>query len=225
MIHVIRKSLPLATSLWVLLLVQCDKTNPVVTSTDIVSFGTYDISAFLPLTPGNKWYYRISDGSAIALLDRTVLDSQQTVRGLTFQAYSQVVVTTYPPAVVLVEGYLANTKGTIWFADSRFSAPGPPIPVLSSPLTLGRSWANATASGIDSFHIFSVISRTTTAGRIDTSVGVRRFNGLVADSMWFSYGVGMTRRVTRSLDGMFASTFELESHQLVASVNKNGPTP
>jgi hypothetical protein len=188
-----------------------DSSVNTLTSNHLVDFGTYDVSAYMPLALGNQWIYHY-EGFERAVLDRQILDSLRAPNGLLMYGYSEPVQTVLPDTLRAIEGYIGINGGTLYFAGNRSGLPGPMVPYLSTPIVVGRLWAASVSSVQDSFRIVSVQPELFNNQMIDTVVVVRRTHGTMIDSIAFARGVGLLRQSTSSDWGMF--TRSLDSYSL-----------
>jgi hypothetical protein len=193
-----------------------DSSINVPSEENLIDFGTYDVSAYLPLALGNEWIYEFQADGESAIVDRRiVLGSVHAANGLWMFGYSESVLTFPPDTLQAIEGYIGIYGGTIYFADSRGGSPGPFIPYLSTPIVAGRTWSSLVSSEPDSFRIISVGSGFFRNQAIDTVVVVQRTSGGIVYSLSFAHGIGLLRQTMR------AGTDTLSTRQLRSYVLTN----
>jgi hypothetical protein len=181
---------------------------------NLIDFGTYDVSAYLPLALGNEWIYQIQTISESAVVDRRIIeDSVRASNGLWMFGYSEPVLTYPPDTIHAIEGYIGICGDTIYFADNRGGSPGPLIPYLSTPIVTGKAWTALVSSEPDSFRIVSVGSGLFQNQAIDTVVVVQRTHGDVLYSISFAHRIGLLRQ-TMSAGTETLSTRQLRSYVL-----------
>jgi hypothetical protein len=195
----------------------CEDSSTGAPSEDnVIDFGTYDVSAYLPLALGDEWIYEFQADGESAIVDRRiVLDSVRAANGLWMFGYSEPVLTFHPDTLQAIEGFIGIYGGTIYFADSRVGSPGPLIPYLSTPIVAGRAWVSLVSSEPDSFCIVSVGSGFFRNQAIDTVVVVQRTRTGIVYSLSFARGIGLLRQT------MCAGTDTLSTRQLRSYVLTN----